>query len=209
VVDGALPTRFALAMIPMIAVLLAVALDSALRGGPRLRLLVPLAILVALVPIAPRPLATHDRAPVPKFFTGGYWRSCVRPGGVLVPVPLPDALDPDAMRWAAAADDSFAIPQGFFIGPYADNGQASVGIFPRSTSQLLDRVNKSGVAADVTDDDRTRAREDVAYWHASCVVLAHRDPADSDSEQALRATLDGLFGTGDQVADVYVWHVGS
>jgi len=203
VIDGALPTRFALAMIPLIAIVLAVALDAAVRQHARLRLLVPFAVVVALVPIAPRPLATHDRPPVPRYFTDGYWRSCVRPGGVLVPVPLPEALNPDSMRWPAATGNQFAIPQGFFIGPYADNGQASVGIYPRATSQLLDKVNKSGVPADVSDDDRARAREDVAYWHASCVVVAH-----GPDGEPLRTTLDALFGTGDDVADVYVWHVG-
>jgi hypothetical protein len=203
VVDGALPTRFALAMIPLIGLLLAYAVDHAVRESERLRLLVPLAVIVALVPIAPRPLATTDRPPVPRFFTDGYWRSCVPPGGVLVPVPLPEALNPDSMRWPAAADNQFAIPQGFFIGPYADNGQASVGIYPRATSQLLDKVDKTGQVPEITDDDRANAASDVAYWHASCVVLADRP-----NRAQLRTALDALFGTGQDVADVQVWHVG-
>lgn len=203
VIDGALPTRFALAMIPLIGLLLAVTVDTAIRESERLRLLVPLAVIVALVPVAPRPLATQYRPPVPRFFTDGYWRSCVPPGGVLVPVPLPEALNPDSMRWPAAANNQFAIPQGFFIGPYADKGQASVGIYPRPTSQLLDKVDKTGQVSPVTDDDKANAAADVAYWHASCVVLARRP-----NEAELRATLDALFGTGQDVADVRVWHVG-
>jgi hypothetical protein len=202
VVDSALPTRFALALVPLLAVLLAYALHTALRQTQRLRLLMPVAILAALVPLAPRPLPTTDRTPVPRFISQGQWQTCVRPGGTLVPVPPPDPLEPDTMRWAAAAQARFALPEGFFIGPYASKGQASIGTYPRPTSRLLREVARSGRPARVTDDERAHARADVTYWRASCLVLAPRPNAD-----ALRATLDELFGPGEDVADVRIWRV--
>ena len=62
-------------------------------------------VVAALLPIFPTPLPTAERAPVPEFITAGHWRDCVRPGGVLVPVPLPTYVTkPVAPRPAGTVD---------------------------------------------------------------------------------------------------------
>jgi hypothetical protein len=203
VVDSALPTRFALAAVPPIAIILATAIHVALTESRTFRLLVPVAIVAALVPLAPAPLPVQERTPAPRFFTEGYWRGCVRPGGVLVPVPIPDGGDANTMRWAAAANAEFGIPQGWFIGPYAAGGRASVGIYPRATASLLNEVAKTGQARQITETERSTAATDIAYWGASCVALA----ADHQHVDALKSTVDGLFGPGERVADVWIWRV--
>jgi hypothetical protein len=206
VIDGALPTRFALAAIPVIAIVLATALDRALRDQrPAVRLAVPAVVALALLPLVPAPLPTMERPPVPRFFTEGHWRGCVRPGGTLVPVPLPNPADPDKMRWPAAADAAFAIPEGFFIAPYAAGGRASVGIYSRPTSRLLNQVELTATVPPVTAAEQLAARQDVAYWHASCLVLADHQQVNA---RALHQTMDALFGPGQPVADVTVWRVG-
>jgi hypothetical protein len=211
VLDGALPTRFALAAIPLLALLLAFALDAALVHGPdgdpaaidgRLRLLVPVAVIAALVPIAPTAMPTTTRNAVPRFFTEGYWRTCVSRDGVLVPVPPPEPNNPDAMRWAAAANDEFAIPEGFFIGPYADGGRASIGTYPTPTSELMHRVARTGEVPNLSDNERAMVAQDLDFWGASCVVLA-----DQPHKAELRTMLDYLIGPGEDVADVHVWKV--
>lgn len=211
VLDSALPSRFALTAIPLIAVLLAMALDAALDRGPAAdpatstgwpRLLVPVAVIAALVPIAPTPLPTVARPPVPKFFTEGYWRTCVEPGGILVPVPPPEPVDPNSMRWAAAANVEFGLPEGWFIGPYAGGGRASIGIYPRPTSELMHRVAKTGEVPLLTDNERAMASQDLRYWGASCVVLAAQP-----HEPELRSMMDYLLGPGEDVAGVRVWRV--
>jgi hypothetical protein len=106
------------------------------------------------------------------------------------------------MRWAAAANAEFAFPQGNFIGPYASGGRASLGVYPRPTSQLLAKVAKTGERPQVGDDERTRAAEDIAYWRASCLVVADQAHAD-----AVKSTMDQLFGPGQRVADVWTWQV--
>jgi hypothetical protein len=206
VIDGALPTRFALVAIPIIGFVLATVLDQALRDERRVvRYAVPALVALALLPLVPAPLPTTERAPVPRFFTEGHWRTCVRPGGTLVPVPPPNPAYPDKMRWPAAANAAFAIPEGFFIGPYAAGGRASVGIYSRPTSRLLGKVELTAAVPPVTDADRLAAREDVAYWHASCLVVADHGQLNA---AALRQTMEALYGPGQHVIDVTVWRVG-
>jgi hypothetical protein len=202
VVDGALPMRFALALIPLIALVLVVAVDTALASPWRpARLLIPAAALVALLPIFPSPLPATDRAPVPRFISEGHWRTCVSPGGVMMPVPAATPKEPWPMRWSAAANAGFGIPEGFFIAPYAAEGRASMGTFKQPTSQLLTQVEKEGKVPPIGDEQRTQARRDLDFWGAQCVVLADGAP----NQPALRIALEALFGPGQPVADVTTW----
>ncbi|MFY1574480.1 hypothetical protein ACN26Z_06280 [Verrucosispora sp. WMMD703] len=203
VVDGALPMRFALAVPPLIATLLVLAVDRALRSTGRARRLTLVAVAVAVVPLLPAPLPTAQRPPVPEFITAGHWRTCVEPGGVLVPVPLATPKEPWPMRWATAADAEFSMPQGFFIGPHGRGGSAAMGVAPRPTSALLADVARSGLRPVVGDEQRRRAAADVAYWGASCVVLA----ADTAHADSLRLTLEALYGPSTRLTDAWYWRV--
>ncbi|MBO4208711.1 hypothetical protein GSF22_22250 [Micromonospora echinofusca] len=205
VVDGALPMRFALALLPLIATILVLVLDRALRAARSpVRWLVPGAVVVALLPVLPAPLPTADRPALPEFITAGHWRDCVRPGGVLVPVPLATPKEPWPMRWATAADAGFSMPEGFFIGPYGRGGTAAMGTYKQPTSLLLTEVAKRGTSPLIDDNHRRQAQRDVQFWGASCVVLADGAPHESE----LRGTLEGLFGPGTRVADAWTWRVG-
>ncbi|MEU7651907.1 hypothetical protein AB0C41_07810 [Micromonospora taraxaci] len=203
VVDGALPMRFALALLPIIATLLVLAVDRALRSTGRTRRLVPLAVGAALLPIFPTPLPTAERPAVPEFVTGGHWRQCVRPGGVLVPVPLPTPKEPWPMRWATAADAAFGLPEGFFIGPYGRGGSAAMGTFKQPTSALLADVARRGDQPAIGDEQRRQAARDAEFWGASCVALADGAP----HAESLRATLEQLYGPATRVADAWIWRV--
>ncbi|EEP73407.1 hypothetical protein MCAG_03734 [Micromonospora sp. ATCC 39149] len=201
VVDGALPMRFALAVLPLAATMLVLAVDRALRGTGRARRLVPAAVGVALLPILPVPLPTAERPTLPEFVTAGHWRECVGPGGVLVPVPLPTPKEPWPMRWATAADAEFGLPEGFFIGPYGKDGTAAMGTWKRPTSALLTDVAKRGGRPVVGEAERRQAARDAARWGASCFALA----AGTRHEDDLRATLDQLYGPGERIADAWIW----
>lgn len=202
VINGALPTRYALALIPLISVALAYAVSAALRNSGFVRLAVPVAVVTALIPIAPKPLPTTDRAPLPSFITSGAWRECVPEGGVMVPVPLPTPQNPDLMRWPAAANVAFAIPEGFFIGPYGPGGKSSIGTYPRPTSQMLATVARTGTIPEISDATRARAQADLAFWRADCVALAP-----GPQEAPLRATLEQLLGPGTVIAGTLTWRV--
>jgi hypothetical protein len=201
VVEWALPTRFALAAVPLLGFILAQVVHAALTQTETLKLLVPVAVVASLVPIAPLPLPTTERAPVPAFFTEGYWHAYCPRDGTIIPVPLPESRTPQTMRWAAATNVSFATPQGWFIGPYGKNGAAAVGIYPRPTSQLLKRTAANNKAPTLTDADHVSLRKDIDYWHACAFVLADG----TQSAEALKSTLDALLGPGDHLAGVWVW----
>ncbi len=205
IVDGALPMRFALALIPLIATVLVVAVDAALKlSWQPGRVLVPALVAVALLPVFPKPLPAVDRAPVPEFISSGQWRECVSPGGVMLPVPLATPKEPWPMRWAAAADAGFAMPEGFFIAPYGANGTASMGTYSQPTSQLIKQAATEGVVPGIGDFQRAQARTDFAFWKAECVVLADG----TVNEATLRTTMEQLLGPGKRIADVTTWKVG-
>jgi len=139
---------------------------------------------------------------VPQFITTGAWHQCAPDGGVIVPVPLPTPQQPDLMRWPAAADDAFGIPEGFFIGPYGPNGKSSIGKDSTGTSKLLAAVATTGVIPQVDATTRANARADLDYWKADCVALAH-----VPNEDALHSTLDQLLGPGQPIADTWTWRI--
>jgi hypothetical protein len=203
IVESALPTRYALAIIPLIGAVFALALDQALHTSGFFRELVPVAVFAALLPLIPIPLSTNDRPPVPRFYADGYWRECVNPGGVLVPVPIPNSSDTESLHWVAAAGARFGIPEGYFLGPYGGPGnKPSLGTLSRPTSVLLDNVHRTGRVPTIGEAERQQAQTDVAYWRASCVALGP-----STHRNELKRTLDRLYGKGDQIADVWVWRV--
>lgn len=205
VVDAALPQRYAVPVVPLVALILVRALEQARRLPLATRRLVPVAVGLALLPLTPVPLATQERPPIPEFIRAGHWRECVEPGGVLVPVPLPTPPQPQPMRWATAAGAEFALPEGFFIGPYGENGRAAMGISPRPTSALLAEVAATGTVLEITDAHQAQAAVDLAYWGAQCVAL---DPLQPHHAQ-LHTVLAALLGPGERIADVWAWRIRS
>jgi hypothetical protein len=207
VFDMALPTRFSLVVVPVLAGLLALVADRVSRvgvdGSLPTRLLALGTAAAVLVPIAPIPLRGFNPPAVPAFVADGTWRSYVPDGRTLVPVPLPQSDAMAGMRWAADAGVGFAIPRGFFIGPDGSAQRRGVFFAPaRPTATLLHTVAKTGQVPAITDEDRRNALDDLRFWRAAVVVLgpvAHED--------ALRSTLDTLLGPGQEIDGTLVWDV--
>src|SRR4029077_5135343 len=73
--DSVVPTRFGLALIPVIAVLLAFSVDAAATASHAwLRYGWAMVLVAALLPIAPTPVLTGPAAPGPGFFPSGQGR---------------------------------------------------------------------------------------------------------------------------------------
>jgi hypothetical protein len=201
VIDGALPLRFALAAIPLVAVLLVLALEKARKQPfPLVRYGVPALIVLALIPVLPAQLPTTGRPAVPAFYAEGHWRQCASDGDVIVPVPVATPPQPEPMRFAADQNVAFGMPEGFFIGPYGRYGRATIGTWKRPTSALLAEVAKTGKVPLVDNNMRAQAKVDLTRWKAKCVVLT-----ETPHWQALRQTLEALLGPGKQVSDAVIW----
>ena len=78
-----------------------------------------------------------------------------------------------------------------------------MGTFKQATSALLAEVAKTGVVPPITDEHRQRARRDLAFWGASCVVLT----SDAPHPDSLRTTLEDLLGPATRVADAWIWKI--
>jgi hypothetical protein len=202
--DAMVVARFALITTAALGVLLALAADRLrdLPGPAGVRVAAGIALVAAVLPVLPLPLPAAGRPAVPSFVADGGWRSYVGPGRTLVPVPI-DNQRP--IRWAAAAGVEFAVPQGYFLGPTSPTDRTGRwGTPARPTSALLTQVGDGKRSGAVTAAEREQARVDVRHWRADAVVLgAH------PREERLREALDGLFGPGRRVEDVWLWDVRS
>lgn len=162
-----------------------------------------MAITLALLPIVPAPLKSVDRPEVPSFIAEGTWRSYVDTGAgeTLVPVPLPDPGNAEALHWQTTAGFGFRMPGGYFNGPAGEDRAGIYGAAPRPTSRLLRDVRHTGELPVVGEDWQAQARKDFAYWDAGALVLV---PQYYDEQ--LRVTVDKLVGRpGKWVGGVWVW----
>jgi dolichyl-phosphate beta-glucosyltransferase len=162
-----------------------------------------MAITLALLPIVPAPLRSEPRTEVPAFIADGTWASYVDTGAgeTLVPVPLPDPGNAEALRWQSTARFGFRMPGGYFNGPFGEDRVGIYGAAPRHTSNLLRDVRYTGKVPVIGENWRAQARKDFAYWHAGALVLR---PQPYDGQ--LREAVDKLVGRpGKWAGGVWVW----
>ncbi|WP_329219590.1 glycosyltransferase family 2 protein [Streptomyces sp. NBC_01485] len=201
--ESVIESRVALVCAPALGMLLALAVDR-LAHARRLSTQYAglLAVSVALLPLLPAPLKSEPRTEVPAFFTDGTWKAYVRPGETLVPVPLAEPEDAEALHWQTATGLGFRMPGGYFNGPYGDGDRTGVyGVPLRFTASLLRDVRYTGVVPVVDARARAATREDLAYWRAGALVLAPQPRV-----ERLRETVEKLVGRpGRRVAGVWVW----
>ncbi|MFF6785058.1 glycosyltransferase [Streptomyces sp. NPDC012510] len=202
--ESVIESRVAMICAPVLGMLLAIAFERlAAVPGLGTRYVGFLAITLALLPIVPAPLRSVERAEVPAFFADGTWRSYVDTGAgeTLVPVPLPDPGNAEALRWQTTAGFGFRMPGGYFNGPFGEDRVGIYGAVPRHTSNLLRDVRHSGRVPVIGDNWRAQARQDFAYWQAGALVLR---PQMYDEQ--VRVTVDKLVGRpGKWVGGVWVW----
>jgi hypothetical protein len=207
--ESVLESRVALACVPAVGCLLAIATQRVL-DAPRDRRFGPVpvrvawsAVLVAvLLPVAPVPYATVVRAPTPDFYAGGEWARWVDPGGTIVPVPLPEPRHAEPLHWQVDAGMHFALPQGYFVGPAGEEQLGAYGAPKRPSTVLLDGVAATGQVPAISDVDRAHLVADLRFWHADSVVLT-----DGPRRQELQAALSALLGPGRPASDAWVWDV--
>ncbi|GGK71398.1 glycosyltransferase 87 family protein [Mangrovihabitans endophyticus] len=207
VIDLVSVTRFAMVPATVAGVLLALAVDAARRLPDRRRTAFWVGLVVALVPVAPKPLPVVAADPLPPFLADGMWRAYVPEDRTLVTVPLPEVTTGrTGMRWAALSGLDYRSPRGYFMGPVnpPEDRTGSWSAPRRFTSDLLRQVGEYGREPVLGAADRRAARRDLAYWRAAVVVLV----PDGRNGAVLQATVTDLVGRGPQrVGGVLLWDV--
>ncbi|MFC3573730.1 glycosyltransferase family 2 protein [Streptomyces yaanensis] len=200
--ESVIEGRVAMICAPALGALLAVAIERLVRtpniGNQFIGLT---AVAAAIVPIVPAPLKAVERVEVPAFIADGTWQSYVGDDETLVPIPLPDSGNAEALHWQTAAGLEFKLPGGYFNGPYGSERIGIYGASPRYTSNMLREVSFTGVAPVIGKNWQAQARADFAYWKAGALVLPPQQYQDQ-----LRDTVDKLVGRpGTWVDGVWVW----
>ena len=204
--NSAVPTRFGLALIPVVAILLAFSVHAAAAAGSAawLRYGWALAAAAVLLPIAPTPLLAARAEPVPAFFTTGQWRQYVHGDQSVLSADSRIWTGAfTAMDWDDATGQQYRVAGGYFLGP----DQHGKGVFDapaRPTTALLTNIAYYGGNRSITSAQRAAFRADLRYWHTAIVVLG----PDTPHHDQLRYALNQLTGhPARQVAGVLLWDV--
>ncbi|GAA1589088.1 glycosyl transferase [Actinoplanes couchii] len=215
VLNAAVPTRWAMAIAPVVAIVLALGCQKAAdmmrtqptaRGPVRVAMIT--AVAMALVPLIPRPLATTPMDPVPDFVTSGAWRAYVDDAHTLVALPLPDSSYPDPLRWTAVTGQDMRIAGAYALLPNENPqnpGDRTAMFAPpwRPTSGLIASIRGGNPVPVITDARREMALADLRFWKAGVVVLT---PQTRDIEM-LRAMSDLLGFRPTWTGGVWMWDV--
>jgi hypothetical protein len=215
VLSSVVPTRWALAIAPVVAIVLALGCQQAIDLGRRqpvargpLRVAMFTAVAMALIPLFPTPLPTRQMQPVPDFVTSDQWRQYVDEQHTLVALPLPNSSYPAAMRWAAYTGNDMRIARGYAIFPTENPMDPTdrTGRFEpafRPTSWLFAGIRAGLPTPVVTAKHRADAIEDLRFWKAGVVVIS---PQDHEAE--MRRTMASLVGFEPTwTGGVWMWDV--
>ncbi|MDI6099218.1 hypothetical protein QLQ12_11480 [Actinoplanes sp. NEAU-A12] len=215
VLDSAVPTRWAMAIAPIVGIVLALGCQRAAdlirtqpasRGPVRVAMIT--AVAMALIPLIPKPLATVPMDPVPAFVTSGTWRAYVDDEHTMVALPLPDSAYPDPLRWTASTGQDLRIAGAYALLPAQnpqDPADRTAMFSPpwRPTSGLMTSIKQGNPIPEITDTRREMTLADLRYWKAAVVVLT---PQTRDIEM-LRTMSDLLGFRPTWTGGAWVWDV--
>ncbi|WP_244295999.1 hypothetical protein [Micromonospora orduensis] len=215
ILHSVVPTRWALAITPIVGVLLAYGAERARElsrahpaARPQIRFATAAVLTMALLPILPTPLPVVDLDPVPRFVTSGAWRPYVAGGRSVVTLPLPDTNYAEPLRWSAVTRLDMPLARGYFLGPDTrPNAEApKVALFgapPRPTSSFFATIRRTGAVPPITPQSRVKAVDDLRYWRAGVVILGPHE-----HNEALRRGMTELTGIQPVfTGGVWVWDV--
>ncbi|NES16891.1 hypothetical protein G3554_23900 [Micromonospora sp. PPF5-17] len=214
ILHSVVPTRWSLALTPIVGILLALGAEQVRQlarrhpaARPRLRFVTATVLTMALLPILPTPLPSVRLDPTPAFVSTGAFRPYVAGGHSIVTLPLPDTTYPDPLRWSAETRLDLPLARGYFLYPDTRPGHGRVALFtapPRPTSTFFTTIRITGGVPPITPSDQVAAVDDLRYWRAGAVIL---DPGLRQAD-ALRRGMTALTGIEPTyTGGVWLWDV--
>jgi hypothetical protein len=192
-------TRFAILTMGLVGAAVAFALDDLAARPVAIHAIGWVLVAIALVPLLPARLDAVDAPNVPDFFAEQADEALDCDGSVLV-LPYPSAAFTDPMLWQDAADLSFSMPGGYFIGP-GDDGQALFGGEASFTRGVFETAYLEGVMLPATPEARRAFAADLDEWDVCAAVVGPGFNTDVVLAQATQ-----LIGTEPEpVGDVLIW----
>jgi hypothetical protein len=215
VLDSVVPTRWALAIAPVVGVVLALGVQKAIalvhdqpaaRGPVRVAMIA--AVAMALVPLVPTPVQSAPMAAIPSFVTSGAWKAYVAGGHSVVTLPLPSSGNPAPLRWSAMTGLDMQLAGAYALLPTqsaVNPADHSATFAPpwRPTSGLMESIKEGNPIPEVTDTRRELTLADLRYWKAGVIVLA---PQTRDIEM-LRAMTEILGFEPTWNGGAWIWNV--
>ena len=189
--DSVVPTRFGLALIPVIAILLAFSVSAvATTSHAWLRYGWTLVLAAALLPIAPTPvLAERARRYRRSSPAGSGASTCTMTSRFSPWTPSSGSVRSPRWSWDDATGQDYRMVGGYFLGPQ-ENGQGNYGPPDRPTFELLMNIVYYGASTQITSAQRAAFRADLRYWRTAIVVLG----PDAPHHAQLRYVLNQLTG---------------
>ncbi|MET0416796.1 MAG: hypothetical protein ABW022_12335 [Actinoplanes sp.] len=215
VLNSAVPTRWAMAIAPVVGIVLALGVQRAVdlvrsqpsaRGPVRVAMIT--AVAMALVPLTPTQLEIKPMVTTPEFITSGAWKQYIDDNHTLVTLPLPDSGYPDPLRWTAITGQDMRIAGAYALLPNQnplDPSDRTALFSPpwRPTSGLMASIRQGNPIPEITDTRREMTLADLRYWKAGAILLT---PQVRDIEM-LRAMTDLLGFEPTWTGGAWVWDV--
>jgi hypothetical protein len=183
VLNSAVPTRWAMAVTPVLGILLAMGCQrawevmrtsSSARGPVRVATIT--AVAMALVPLVPTQLETSRMIPTPQFVTSGEWKQYAAGDHTIVPLPTPDSGYPDPLRWSAQTGLDMRIAGAYALLPNQnpldpDDRTAQFAPPWRPTSGLMASIRQGNPTPEINNVRREMTLADLRYWRAGAIIL--------------------------------------
>ena len=172
--EDALPARFSLYMWLAIAVLLAVAVEAALRAQTWRRTTAGLAsIAVSLAAIAPAGLGVWQ-ADTPTFFQRYSQHGIAESSVVLIAPFFRDGAGASPMLWAAVAGGGVRMPEAYAFIP-APDGTPMYGPQANDLSQIMEQIQDTGVVIVARGPERNAVAGDLRRLQIQDIIVGPMD----------------------------------
>jgi hypothetical protein len=198
VAGAVIPDRFSIIADGAAAAMLAFGLDAARSRWPGRQRLIAAAAVIAVLPLAPRPLPAAPASSVPDGWTAAFAALRLPAGASVLVVPIPVLTYTAPLRWQADTGTPSAMYGGYYMGPTWNGQPATDGNGLSSEAQYLNQLwaQSSGVSvaavatlpANGIYPDALQMRAQLAGWKPAAVVAV------TGLHSAFARYLTGLLG---------------